>query len=109
MSEDNGLPINHVNKGKIDIRPYSQWHRPYNGWNNYATFRVHHDILNGYQWDEGEDIYVDLLKAIVENAVFENSGAVGLIVDYANLFLNNVDWEELAETYNHDRKAEQSS
>ena len=73
---------------------------PYNGWNNYATFRVHHDILNGYQWDEGEDIYVDLLKAIVENCVFENTGAVGLIVDYANLFLNNVDWDELVEAYN---------
>ena len=39
----------------------------YNGWSNYATFRVHNDILNGYQWDEGEDIYVDLLKEIVEN------------------------------------------
>jgi len=109
MSEDNGLPINHVSKGKIDIRPYSQWDRPYNGWNNYATFRVHHDILNGYQWDEDEDIYVDLLKAIVENCVFENTGAVGLIVDYANLFLNNVDWDELVEVYNYDRKAEQSS
>ena len=83
--------------------------RPYNGWNNYATFRVHNDILNGYQWDEGEDIYVDLLKAIVQNTVFENTGAVGLIVDYANLFLNNVDWDELVETYNHDKKAEQSS
>jgi hypothetical protein len=81
----------------------------YNGWNNYATFRVHHDILNGYQWDEDEDIYVDLLKAIVENCVFENTGAVGLIVDYANLFLNNVDWDELVEVYNYDRKAEQSS
>ena len=109
MNKDNGLPINHVSKGKIDIRPYSQWDRPYNGWNNYATFRVHHDILNGYQWDENEDIYVDLLKAIVENCVFENTGAVGLIVDYANLFLNNVDWDELAQTYNDDRKAEQSS
>ena len=96
MSKDNGLPINHVSKGKIDIRPY-------NGWNNYATFRVHHDILNGYQWDEGEDIYVDLLKAIVENCVFENTGAVGLIVDYANLFLNNVDWDELVEVYQTDR------
>ena len=83
--------------------------RPYNGWSNYATFRVHHDILNGYQWDEGEDIYVDLLKAIVQNCVFENSGAVGLIVDYANLFLNNVDWDELVEVYNYDRAAEQSS
>ena len=104
MSEDNGLPINHVSKGK------HTWNTTgYNGWNNYATFRVHHDILNGYQWDEGEDIYVDLLKAIVENAVFENSGAVGLIVDYANLFLNNVDWDELVEVYNYDRKAEQSS
>jgi hypothetical protein len=28
-----------------------------------------------------------------------------LIVDYANLFLNNVDWNELVETYNYDRQA----
>ena len=41
--------------------------------------------------------------------MFENTGAVGLIVDYANLFLNNVDWDELVEVYNYDRKAEQSS
>ena len=75
----------------------------YNGWNNYATFRVHNDILNGYKWDENEDICVDLLKAIVKNCVFENTGAVGLIVDYANLFLNNVDWEELVEVYQADR------
>jgi hypothetical protein len=91
---------------KLQIMSKHAWNTTgYNGWSNYATFRVHNDILNGYQWDEGEDIYVDLLKAIVENAVFENSGAVGLIVDYANLFLNNVDWNELVETYNYDRQA----
>jgi len=72
----------------------------YNGWNNYATFRVHNDILNSWQWDGSETISEEYLRDIVQNCVFENSGAVGLIVDYANLFLNKVDWKEIAEVYN---------
>ncbi len=75
----------------------------YNGWNNYATFRVANDILNHHQWDDSETISEEYLRNIVQNFVFENSGAVGLIVDYANLFLNNVNWNELAEVYQTDR------
>ena len=71
----------------------------YNGWSNYATFRVANDLLNSWQWDGSETISEKYLRDIVQNCVFENSGAVGLIVDYANLFLNEVDWAELAEVY----------
>jgi len=71
----------------------------YNGWTNYATFRVANDLLNSWQWDGSETISEEYLRDIVQNCVFENSGAVGLIVDYANLFLNEVDWEELVEVY----------
>jgi hypothetical protein len=91
------ISLGDVNNGK------NIYMRKYNGWNNYATWRIHTDILNGYQWDENEDICVDLLKVIVENCVFENTRAVGLIVDYADLFLNDVDWEELVEVYQADR------
>ena len=72
---------------------------PYNGWSNYATFRVANDLLNSWQWDDSETISEEYLRDIVQNCVFENTGAVGLIVDYANLFLNNVDWDELVEVY----------
>lgn len=75
----------------------------YNGWSNYATFRVANDLLNHYQWDDSENITVEYLRDLVKNWVFENTGAVGLIVDYANLFLNNVNWEELAEVYQTNR------
>jgi hypothetical protein len=81
--------------------------RPYNGWNNYATFRVHNDILNGIAFEES--VSIDDLREIVTNVVFRDRDAYFLLNDYANLFLNNVDWEELVETYNYDRKAKQSS
>lgn len=77
--------------------------KEYNGWSNYATFRVANDLLNHHQWDDSESITVKYLRELVKNWVFENTGAVGLIVDYANLFLNNVNWEELAEVYQTDR------
>ena len=72
----------------------------YNGWSNYATFRVANDLLNSWQWDGSETISIEYLRDIVQNCVFENSGAVGLIVDYANLFLNEVNWTELVDLYN---------
>ena len=74
----------------------------YNGWSNYATFRVANDLLNSWQWDGSETISIEYLRDIVQNCVFENSGAVGLIVDYANLFLNTVNWGELAQVYSND-------
>ncbi len=83
----------------------------YNGWSNYATFRVHNDILNHHQWDDSESITIEYLKDLVNNAVFENSSVrtSALVSEYARRFLKDVDWEELVETYNYDRKAEQSS
>jgi hypothetical protein len=72
----------------------------YNGWSNYATFRVHNDILNGIDFENS--ISVDTLQEIVRDVVFSNSNSHYLMTDYANLFLNNVNWEELAEIYNTD-------
>ena len=72
----------------------------YNGWNNYATFRVAHDILNDIKFDEF--VNIDELKEIVRNVVFSDETPRSLATDYANLFLNNVDWAELADVYNTD-------
>lgn len=72
----------------------------YNGWNNYATFRVAHDILNDITFEDS--VTIDDLKEIVRFEVFGDSAPRSLATDYANLFLNNVDWNELAEVYNTD-------
>ena len=72
----------------------------YNGWNNYATFRVANDILNSITFEDS--VTIDDLKEIVRDVVFSNSSGHYLITDYANLFLNTVDWAELAVVYNTD-------
>ena len=79
----------------------------YNGWSNMATWQVANDILNHHQWDDSESITTEYLKALVNNAVFENTGVTtsALISEYARGFLKNVNWEELVNTYNYDRQA----
>ena len=72
----------------------------YNGWSNHATFRVHNDILNGIAFED--TVSIDGLREIVTNTVFRDKDAYFLLIDYANLFLNTVNWGELAEVYNTD-------
>jgi hypothetical protein len=74
--------------------------KEYNGWTNYATWRVANDILNNIKFEEF--VNIDDLKEIVNNVVFSNSSTHYLMTNYANLFLNTVDWAELADTYNAD-------
>lgn len=72
----------------------------YNGWSNHATFRVHNDILNGIAFED--TVSNNDLKEIVIEAVFRDRDVHYLLIDYANLFLNTVNWWELAEVYNTD-------
>ena len=73
----------------------------YNGWDNYATFRVANDILNNIKFSE-DGVTIDELKEIVRSVVLSNLSGHFLATDYINLFLNTVDWSELAEVYNTD-------
>ena len=72
----------------------------YNGWSNYATFRVAHDILNNIAFDDF--VNIGELKEIVKSVVLSNLSGHFLATDYINLFLNTVDWVELADVYNTD-------
>ena len=87
----------------------------YNGWTNYATWRVNLEILGDIQWveEEIEILNEEMLEDYVENAVFENngiSGHLGLMEDYARAFLNNVNYyeilEHIIENYEHDKMTE---
>ena len=75
----------------------------YNGWTNYATWRVHLEILGDIQFDE--HVSADYLKEIVEDCVFSNyevySGS-HLVEDYARSFVNNVNYSEIAQYINEE-------
>ena len=77
----------------------------YNGWTNYATWRINLEILGDIQWDEYElqTLDVEMLEDYVENAVFDNySGNMGLMEDYARAFLANVNYREILESIKDD-------
>jgi hypothetical protein len=72
----------------------------YNGWTNYATWRVNLEIFDGMaaeDFDFGQEAY-DLgldLEAYAEDLI-EQTTQEGLGRDYALAFLSDVNWREIA-------------
>ena len=77
----------------------------YNGWTNYATWRVNLEVfdgLNAYDmWprEVRDDDAYSLGKQLEEYADEVVTGAApeGLAADYARAFLSDVNWQEIAE------------
>ncbi len=76
----------------------------YNGWTNYATWRVNLEIFDGidlmdYGWQKLDEY--DLAEAMKEHAeeIIEQSSGEGLARDYALAFLSDVNWRNIAEHY----------
>ena len=83
----------------------------YNGWTNYATWRVNLEIFDGFDSSDlleyhGEDAYEMgmSLKEIAENYLEEQGS--GLTLDYAMAFLNEVNWYEIASNIIESEKEE---
>ena len=77
----------------------------YNGWSNYATWKVNLEILGDIEFKD--PVNVDQLKIIVEECVFENFDTCStpyLIEDYARSFLRQVNFQEIAESINEELK-----
>ena len=68
----------------------------HNGWTNYATWRVNLEIIDGYDWYECEHVDADYVKELVEDIVFSQHEE-SLMSDYANAFLSEVNYHEIAE------------
>ena len=75
----------------------------YDGWTNYATWRVNLEIFDGIdpremgwhkldQWNLS-DALREYAKDIIEMDIRE-----GLALDYARAFLEDVNWREIGET-----------
>lgn len=77
----------------------------YNGWTNYATWRVNLEMFDGidleYFTDEigTGDVYAlsKRLEEFADNVISCEGETEGLAVDYARAFLKEVNWYEIAE------------
>jgi hypothetical protein len=70
----------------------------YNGWTNYATWRVNLELFDGLDTasDNNLDAY-DLGQTLRDYAIEVVIGdATGLAYDYAMAFLDEVNWYEIA-------------
>jgi len=84
----------------------------YNGWTNYATWRINLELFSDMDYKDYFDEFPDTeaLEDYVENVVFDYAGHFGLVEDYARAFLNNVNYHEILEhireNYEHDKMTE---
>lgn len=72
----------------------------YNGWANYATWRVNLECVDGDESyvDCGADDISELADCIQENIeTIVSENAEGVALDYAMAFLHEVNWYEIAE------------
>ena len=77
----------------------------YNGWTNYATWRINLELFDGLYSDiDGEKVTAESCKDYAEDYAEEvvSESGEGLALDYAMAFLANVNWQEIADHLNED-------
>ena len=77
--------------------------KEYNGWTNYATWRINLEILGDIEFDE--IVSADHLKEIVEDTVFSQyklGNGSYLVEDYAEAFISEVNFYEIAQRINEE-------
>ena len=75
----------------------------YNGWTNYATWRVNLEIIDGIEFET--KMCAAAIKEIVEDVVFSQyDGMNSLMYDYASSFISEVNFYEIAESINEELK-----
>ncbi len=73
--------------------------KEYNGWANYATWRINLEILGDIEFEE--TVTAAQLIEIVEDCVFNNTVEKDcLAADYARAFIQQVNFYEIAEGIN---------
>jgi len=75
----------------------------YNGWTNYATWRVNLEVFDGSEgpWDHHS------AKEFAEEIIYEST-TEGIGRDYALAFLADVNWHEIAEHYTEEEAEEET-
>lgn len=73
----------------------------YNGWRNYATWRVNLEVFDGMDpremgWQRLDKYELGEALKDYANEVLECNAGEGLALDYARAFISDVDWFEIA-------------
>ncbi len=71
----------------------------YNGWTNYATWRVNLEIFDGMNTEDGFLSTADECKDYAETMLIDECGDC-LALNYALAFLQDVNWHEISEGIN---------
>ncbi len=71
----------------------------YNGWTNYATWRVNMEIFSGLDREEMETVTAESCREYAEMITIDEVEPY-LARDYASAFLSQVNWHEIAEMIN---------
>jgi len=71
----------------------------YNGWTNYATWRVNLEIFDEHFDSSSGEVTADDCEDYARMIV-EDGSSEGFALDYANAFLSEVNWYEIAEGLN---------
>ena len=72
----------------------------YNGWTNYATWRVNLEMFDGCECYYSPDSAREFVEECINETTDEGIGR-----DYAMAFLSDVNWYEIANHYNEDKAA----
>lgn len=88
----------------------------YNGWANYATWRVNLELIDGLDprdmgWRRlNRSDLADALKEYVEETLESQQAQGTLALDYALAFIADVDWREIADAMieNYDMAEDES-
>ena len=85
-------------------------HEKYNGWTNYATWRVNLEMFDGGDFASENDLDAydlgDSLREMAYDTLSANGS--GLVLDYALAFLSDVNWPEIARHQIEDNREEEA-
>lgn len=68
----------------------------YNGWTNYATWRVNLEMFDGF---DDESMEADDYKLVAIENMESSCDISSLAFDYAMAFLDEVNWHEIAQAH----------
>ena len=75
--------------------------KEYNGWTNYATWRINLEIIDGIEIET--KTCAATIQEIVEDVVFSQyDGMNSLMYDYASAFISEVNFYEIAQSINEE-------
>jgi hypothetical protein len=76
--------------------------KTYNGWTNYATWRVNLEMFDGSETYWTETSAREFVEECIESTTDE-----GIARDYAMAFISDVNWQEIAEHYQEENEDEE--